>query len=204
MQFKNIPGILPALKNSELSNSKIWRMNIEKITKYQLNIISSNAKLKDQNTTIDQELRYAIEKINDAVYQGIIKPTKITQFKSASAEFITTTSLIRGLLKLNEIQRKALLFALEVEMPLKDVVALKRLEAERYFNKSSLASEILHSSVISLKTKLVFWVQNQEKEHVGLVELEEAVYEAFECTYELLTQKYQNIIYDEWFQYLAC
>ena len=39
--------------------------------------------------------------------------------------------------------------------------------------------------------------------HIGIVNLVQAVFEAFGCTYELLTRKYANIIYDEWFEYLA-
>lgn len=203
MRFKNIPGILPALANSELSTTKLWQTHIDKISNYQLSIAVARAKFKDENTQIESELAYAIKQIGDAVYEGIIKPTKITQYKAAKKEHITTSALISGLLKLEMTHRKALLFALETNIALSEVVLIERHKFEALVVNSKLAKEVAESCLVSIKTKLLFWEQAEDKSHIGIVNLEQAVFEAFGCTYELLARKYANIIYDEWFKYLA-
>lgn len=203
MLLKSVPGILPALKNSDLATTKLWTTHINKISNYQLNAVIAKFKLNNQESKIDKEVEYAVDQINDAVSNCLIPAVKIARFRSKQEHHITVSSLVDGLVRLDEIQRKALLFALESGLSLEEVSNLKVSQAQEAARNSKLAKEIIKSCAVSIKTNYVFWQTNEEKEHVKLENLEQAIFEAFGFTYDQLALKYQNIIYDEWFEYLG-
>ncbi|SVK02902.1 Uncharacterised protein [Acinetobacter baumannii] len=68
---------------------------------------------------------------------------------------------------------------------------------------SKLAREIIKNCPVSIKTNYLFWESSEEKEHEKLKNLEQAVFEAFGFDFKLLALKYENIIYDEWFEFLG-
>ncbi|WP_354734624.1 hypothetical protein [Acinetobacter nosocomialis] len=203
MLLKSVPGILPALKNSELATTKLWSMHIDRISNYQLNAVIAKFKLQNECSKIDKEVEYAVDQIKDAIYNSLIPVVKIARFKPKQENYITVSALINGLIKLRDSQRKALLFGLETGLSIDEVTILATNKAQEVARNSKLAKEIIKNCAVSIKTNLLFWESNEEKEHIKLENLEQAIYEAFGFTYNLLALKYQNIIYDEWFEYLG-
>lgn len=199
MLLKDIPGILPALINSELSNSKLWLMNIQTISKYHIQALINKSKLTNPNTEIEKEISYAIQQINDAIYCGLINQSKVANYKISNAEFITVSDLINGLIKLKDVYRKAVLFALETKSSLDEVASLTNAQAAQLAQESRLASEILSSCITSIKIKYVFWESSVNNHHHPLHNLDHEVLKGFGFEFEKLSLKYKNIIYDDWF-----
>lgn len=203
MLLKSVPGVLPALKNSDLATTKLWTTHIERITNYQLNAVIAKFKFKNEESQIDKEIEYAVSQINDAIYNRQINSVKIARFKSKKDHSITVSNLIAGLLKLKEVERKAVLFSLESGLSLDEVTNLEVRQANVAARNSKLAREIIKNCPVSIKTNYLFWESYEEKEHEKLKNLEQAVFEAFGFDFKLLALKYENIIYDEWFEFLG-
>lgn len=56
MLLKSVPGVLPALKNSDLATTKLWTTHIERITNYQLNAVIAKFKFKMKKVKLIRKL----------------------------------------------------------------------------------------------------------------------------------------------------
>lgn len=198
MLLKNVPGMLPVLENSDLALSKLWTKNIEKIVPEQLTALIVKTLNENPESKIELEIQYAIKQINNAQLNELIPEVRISAYTTPSRQFISLSKFMCGLNKLSMERRRAVVFALESNMSISKVRNMTRGHAQQIQPQlnSSMAKEILRTNVISIKSGYAFW-EKCENKHVQLGDLEQHVYEAFGMTYNQLTKRYTNMIFDD-------
>lgn len=198
MLLKNIPGMLPVLENSDLSQTKLWQKSIKNIVPEQLTAIILKKLNEDPQSKIELEVQFAVKQIADAVLQGSIPDTRLARYTTPRRELITISNFIRGLHSLSLPKRRAVLFSLEADMPFSHVVNLTNQQAYRLKSKvPPLAREIIDTNILSIHAGWAFW-EGYQGRHEQLSNLEEHVYEAFGMTSYQLKRRYANVVLDDY------
>lgn len=200
MLLKNVPGILPVLENSDLSQTKLWHRNIKNILPQQLTALILKAKYEEPESKIQLEIQFAVKYIKYAVEEGLVSDVKIADYEAPSSDTIAASNFIRGLHSMSFERRRAVLFALENDLPITQVEGMSldyAMKLRRHVSKVS--KEILDSNVLSIYSGFAFW-ENYQGEHKPLTNLEQSVYDAFGMNSYELSKRYANMVFDELFE----
>lgn len=197
MLLKEVPGLLPVLENSDLSQTKLWHRNIQKILPQQLTALILKAKYEQPESKIQLEIQFAVKYIKYAVEEGLVLDVKIADYTAPSSETIAASNFIRGLHKLTFERRRAVLFALENDLPVTQVEGMSLNYAMKLRKHvSKVSRDILDTNVLSFRSGLAFW-ESYKGEHKPLSNLEQSIYDAFGMNSYELSRRYANMTFDD-------
>lgn len=140
-----------------LPKSKIWERDISKVTRLDIRVFirrnhDSKEAIAEAQMLLDKAFNHAISNYK--------VPPKICFFKPVQ-ERITVDELVSWLSVVSETRRKALLFALETGMDVREVIELTWKDVPGLRNTlSEFANGILHGMVRHFKLPYVFWEAN--------------------------------------------
>lgn len=161
------------LSNSPLSTSKLWWRDIETISGPELHAFLARMGYEGYGAEARADLTIAIDELRKAVHRGEANPVKMAQFSFPEARI--TTGEIRALLSKTTLpRRKAIMFAAEMEMGLKDMVELRWPVALK-MKLTEQARWVLLGQPRHFRSNLVFWEYSRQGSPFPLIGFTEEV-----------------------------
>ena len=197
MLLKDIPGLLPTLINSVVTESKLWNKEVEFIHPSQLTALRTKTLIDNPLSNIDQEITFIIKHIQFAELDDLCK-SPLSDYYRPEDRAITTTEFINGLKQLPQAYRLATIFGLEMGLSAIRTSNLTVKQAHGLDGLTELASSVLHSTLLSTKTIYQFWHSNESNEHVGLDDLNSYILVAFGMSWMQLAKKYKYMVADHY------
>lgn len=198
MLLKDVPGVLPALATSAVTNYKIWNRDVKDLHPTQLVAIRTKELELNPNSKIDEELAHLTLQLQFAVLDELCE-SPLIHYNRPRDRSILTSEFIAGLKALKPAYRFALIFGMEMGLSAIRTANLTVKQAHQLTDQTELAQSALRSTLLSTKTIYMFWtVDEATREHVPLDDLNEAVYEAFGMTWMDLGFRYHNMAADHY------
>lgn len=197
MLLKEIPGLLPVLNDSIVTQSKLWNKHVENLHPAQLIAIRTKELQSNPTSNIDQEINFLVKHIQFAELDDLCHSPLSTYYKPNDKKMLTT-EFIAGLQKMTQEYRLATIFGLEMKLSAIRTSNLTVQQAYNLENLTELATSVLRSSLNSVKTICMFWRANEANEHIALDDLGEVIYEAYGMTWLELSARYRNMVADHY------
>lgn len=157
--LKDIGNIQNLLQNSPLSTSKLWFTDVENIHPVQIIAFIQRMKHEGYELEATHNVELALNEIMRAVVRGEIRANRLARMRLPQKP-VTLGDVKRMLSNFSLIRRKAILFALEADMQLEDVVLL-RWKYCKVENFDGPAGELIRSLPRHITCDFVFWEYNR-------------------------------------------
>lgn len=185
LALKDIPGVAPVLGGTELAQSPIWEMRVDRIHPAQLTAFRAKLALCGKKAQADAAIDYVIRqvaKVDDAASMlWYVEPTEAT---------VTVDDLLRGMKQLSRPMPAAIMFGLEMSMGADEIVCLTWRDAKK-LKLTSYALRILRSQPVHISTDYVFW-QEYDGRPMPLFGLEQEVFDTFGVVWGELRHSYDR------------
>lgn len=150
-----IGSIEALLSNSPLSTSKLWWRSVDTISGTELHAFVARMGYEGYGREARHNVEIALGEVRRAVANGEIEPVPMLDFRLPGATL--TLGDVRSLLaRTTPVRRKAILFALEAGLTLKDVLELRWDKALK-LDLTEQARWVLLGMPRHIKSNLVFW-----------------------------------------------
>lgn len=190
--LKDLGGIPNLLSNSLLSKSSLWNREADSITQLDISLFVASHRHTDYAKAL-REVHILIDAGIDALIEGELEVAEFTSYEYPKAAF-TATELIEWLSCVSVARRKAILFALEMRMNPREVIALDWEKLSR-LQLTPLSLAIVNSCIRHIKLKYVFWDYLSNGSAAPLFGLSESVLEVSqELGYESLQSLYDRMV----------
>jgi len=202
---------MPSLKHliagtagvSHLSQSPLWDQDVATITPSQLIAFVAKHKLACRADEAESSVDIALTQITEAVKRGEIPRPPMLDYRRPNFIVMTQTELRRGLAFMRPEQAYAIMFALETGLSSQEVARLKHIDLHslrRERRLSDLANACLERMPRHIVSPYVFWRPIQKNGRTvtastPIMDLDEAVFDAFGLVWGELEQGYANLIY---------
>ena len=202
---------MPSLKHfiagtagvSHLSQSPLWDQDVETITPAQLIAFVAKLKMVNRGDEAESAIDIAIKQVAEVVKRGEIPSPPMLGYSRPNFIVMTQTELRRGLAFMRPEQAYAVMFALETGLSSQEVARLKHIDLHdlrRERRLSEIANACLERMPRHIISPYVFW---RAARHNGrtvtastpIMDLDEAVFDAFGLVWGELEQGYANLIY---------
>lgn len=197
--LKNVPGLLPSLESSPITMTTMWEKDVSSLVPQQLfafrNLQSFNPNIAIE--IIDTQLEFLVHHVRLAEQSGIIDCSPISNYKSPRNRAIRSTRFVKGLSMINQCERLAIIYGLEMDLSIDRLINLTLSKLEQAPIKSPLALQALRAQPISMLTSLVFW-RADDKQHLPHTYLNVVVNAAFDMGWNDLRKAYQMMIPDHY------
>lgn len=197
MLLKEIPGLLPTLNQSVITQSKLWNKDVTNIHPAQLLSLRTKTLIENPHSNIDQEITFLIKHIQFAELDDLCT-SPLTDYYRPSSKAITTTEFVSCLKKLEPPYRLALIFGLEMGLSAIRTSMLTVQQAYNLADQTELAQAVIRSCLLSTKTIYIFWRSTSDNSHIALDDLNEVVYGAFDCSWMELSTRYRKMVADHY------
>lgn len=188
---------------SHLSRSPLWEQDVATITPAQMVAFVAKLKLDNSGDEAESALDIAVKLVEEAADRGQIPHPGMLAYKRPNFIVLTIGELRRGLAFVQPVQAYAIMFALETGLSSQEVASfthrdLAVLRRERKL--SDIAKACLARQPRNLASPYVFWrslniAGRATTSPVPIMDLDEAVFDAFGLVWAELEQGYANLIY---------
>jgi hypothetical protein len=193
--LKNVGELSSLLGDTPIAQSPMWDTPLEKIHPVQLHAFLTRLKLDHRDEEGVAIVETLLAQLTAAFARGEIVEVPLMRF-AIPQERMTLGELKRGLMKLSTPRPAAVLFGLEMDLPIDDLITLKW-ERVREFRQrqmvTPLAEAILRAAPHHIRTHYVFWQQVEERV-TPLFGLSLELAEIFDMEWPQLRHAYQTII----------
>lgn len=202
---------MPALKHiiagtagvSHLSQSPLWEQDVATITPAQLVAFVAKLKLDNRGDEAESAVNIAMKAVEDAADRGTIPHPAMLAYTRPNFIVLTIGELRRGLAFMQPVQAYAVVFALETGLSSQEVARFTHrdlAEHRRTHKLSEMALACLTRSPRNVTSPYVFWralniAGRATTSPVPILDLDEAVFDAFGMVWGEMEQGYANLIY---------
>jgi hypothetical protein len=193
--LKDIGELSSLLGNTPLASSPMWETPLDRIHPVQLHAFLTRLKLDAQDEEGKSIIETVLMQVRQAHARGEIADVPLLRF-AIPQERMTLGELRVGLEALTQPRPAAVLFGLELDMPIDDLITLKwerALNFRRDGRLTPLANEILKAAPRHIRTHYVFWQEIDDKV-APLFGLSLELADVFDLEWPELREAYRTII----------
>lgn len=192
LALKDIPGVAPVLGGTQLAQSPIWHMRVDRIHPSQLMAFRAKLALSGQKSQADAAIDFAVRQVAAALDKDEVLSVSMLDYFEPNDAVITTDQLVSGFAQMQRPMPAAILLGLELGLRPDEVVTLTWQKAKR-LKLTSYARHILNSQPIHIATRYVFWQQCEDKV-MPLFGLEQEVFDQFGMVWGELQHAYNRMV----------
>lgn len=188
-----VGNIESLLANSPLSTAKFWWRDVETLTGAELHAFIARMEYEGFGREARCNVEIALAEVRAAVKRGQVQQTPILKFTLPGMSM--TLGEVRTLLsKLRLVRRRAVLYAVEVQMSLGEVMGLRWSKAFKQ-DPTEQARWILLGTPRHIRTDLVFWEYGKAGMAMPLLGLSKEYADLMPAVaWEAFVEMYANVI----------
>ena len=189
-----VGAVRARLEHTPLANSPIWQMPIETLGPMHLHAYVTRRSLEGAESEGVAEIEVVLAELGKAHAAGQIVRARALDYKRPTHRVLTVTTFKNGLARLTREKAQAVLFGLELALPIEDVISLQWPAVLELRGKlTTTARLVLKMQPRHLRCQYVFWHEYQG-EAWPCFGLDQAVFDAFGMVWAELGHAYKNML----------